>query len=203
MKQIITISIIVAMVSLTLGCLIGASSGKISSGLNQLAKGDNSFQAGWDAAKQRLSETGFIPIGEDMEINFVSGEIQKIEDKKLYVKIQPLELLSDPELDNRILGIDENTKIYQMVNKDQDQFQKEMDEFQQKTEEQMNSPENMIEPITPPEPQSKQEVAFSEIKIGQQITAMAEGDIKEQKEFKATEIFIQFAPVSTDMSPVE
>ncbi len=185
MKKIIIISIIVAIVSLTLGYLIGASFGKISFGLSQLAKEDNSFQAGWDAAKQRLAESGFVPMmGEEFEITAVSGEVKEIKDNKISLKIYPLGPLSDPELDNRILEVDENTKIYQLVQKDQDQFQREMDEFQQKTEEQMDSPEDIIEPIMFPEPQTKQEVAFSEIKIGQQITAMAEGDIKEQKNLR-------------------
>ncbi|MBU1255792.1 hypothetical protein KKH35_02890, partial [Patescibacteria group bacterium] len=120
--------------------------------------------------------------------------VQEVKDNKIYLKIQPLTPLDDPELDNRIIETDDNTKVYQLVEKDQTQYQKESNEFNQKMQEQMNNLETIAEPIMPPEPFIKQEINFNEIQVGQQITVIAEQDIKEIKQFKAVEIIVQFAP---------
>jgi hypothetical protein len=171
-KQITTI-IIIAIVCLGLGYTFGS-----------MTNPTDTFQAGWDAAKQRLTETGFAPLIEDTEITSVSGEIQEIKDNKISLAIYHFEPLSDPELDNRIIEIDENTKIYQLVEKDQAQFQKEMDEFDKAMQEAQDI-------STPPEPYFKREINFSNIEVGQRITAVAQEDIKEVKQFKAIEINVE------------
>ena len=117
-KQTITI-IIIVLVSFGLGFYLNDYYKSVTN--------DNTFQAGWDAAKQRLEETGFFPtMEEDTEVAFVNGEIKEIKDNKISLEIYPLEPLADPELDNRIVEVDENTKIYQLVEKDQAEYQKEM-----------------------------------------------------------------------------
>lgn len=184
-KQTIITTIIIALIFFVIGFAF-ASYYKSS---------DNTYQAGWDAAKQRLMESGFTPIMEDMEIISVNGTVQEVKDNKIYLKIQPLTSLADPDLDNRIIETDEHTKIYQLVEKDQEQLQREMDEFQQKMQEQTNNLEVFSEPIMPPELFIKQEISLDKIQTDQQITVMAEQDIKETKQFKAVEIVIQFIPM--------
>jgi len=156
----------------------------------------DTYQAGWDAAKLRLEETGFImPMTEGMEITSVSGEVQEIKDNKISLKIYPLEPLADPSLDDRIIEVDENTKIYQLVERDQAEYQREMAEFNQRMQEQMENPETMAELGEYPEPYTKQEISLTNIQTGQQITVLAQEDIKDTKQFKAIEITVQFRPV--------
>ncbi|MDP3901527.1 MAG: hypothetical protein Q8Q37_00940, partial [bacterium] len=67
MKKSIIISLVIALVFFTLGYLIGSA--KVSP-TGKLAIGANTYQAGWDAAKKRLSDSGFAaaPMA-DFEIN--------------------------------------------------------------------------------------------------------------------------------------
>ena len=157
----------------------------------------DTFQAGWDAAKQRLEESGFYPMIEDMEITSVSGTVEEVKDNKISLKIYPLEPLADPELDNRVIEVDEKTEIYQLVQRDQAEYQRELEEFNKKMQEQMENPEamaEMTEPVMPPEMSLKQEISLTDIQVGQQISVRADEDIKDTKQFKAIEITVQFMP---------
>jgi len=196
MKQIITISIIIALVFFTLGYLIGGTS--ITS-IGQLSvKGDNTYQAGWDAAKQRLADSGFAPMIDNLEIKNLSGTVKEIKDKEIILKINPLEPLADPDLDERIVEIDDNTKIYVLEQKDQVQYQQEIDEFNKK----MQDPSTSTEPIMPPDMYTKKEGNLSDIKVGAILNIIAtDNDIKNAKEFKAAEISILSMPNPVDNLP--
>ena len=157
------------------------------------------YQAGWNAAEQRLIETGFAPIMgiEDMEIRTVNGTVQEINNDKITLKIYPLEPLADSSLDIRVIEI-ANAKIYKYVEKSQEQFQKEIEEFDTKMREQTENFDlevvDMSEPPMPPEMFTKQLVSLSDIKVGQQLSVDTDTNIKEIKQFKAFEIIIQFMP---------
>ena len=184
-KQIFTI-IIIAIIFFGLGFYL--------SSIYKPVAGDNTFEAGWEAAKQRLSETGFMSLIEGMEIKSVDGEVKQIQDNKISLKIRPLEPLADPDLDNRIVEVDQNTKIYKLVEKDQAQYQKEMEEFNRRMEEQMKNPEAVTELVVPPEPYNKEEISLADIKVGQRIAVSAQENIKDKKQFKAVEITVQPLP---------
>ena len=200
-KNLIVIVLNVAVVCFILGFLVSSQLNKTQGKLGQIIGGQNTFQAGWEAAKQRLAETGFAPLAVDMEIKSLSGQVQKIEGSKISLKIRPLEPLADPALDNRIVETDNNTKIYKLVQKDTSEYQKEMKEFNKKMEEQMKNLPERPEPLMPPEMYTKEEVALSNIKEGEQITVTAQENIKERSEFKATEVVIQISPVAAPTIP--
>ena len=166
-------------------------------------KGENTFEAGWQAAKQRLSETGFMPMfGKDMEITSLSGEVKEVKGNKISLKISPLEPLADPNLDNRIVEVDEKTKIYRLIEKDPAQYQAEMEEFERKMGEEMENPEEIPEPVVFPEMYNKEEAGLADIEVDQRISVKTEEDIKEVKQFKAVEITIQSVP-ARPTGPVE
>jgi len=202
MKKTIIISLVVALVFFTLGYLIG---GINITPTGQLVKGANTFQAGWDAAKQRLADSGFFaPMG-NFEINNVSGEVIAVKDNAITLKIRPLEPLADPSLDERIVKVDANTKIYTLEQKDQAEYQKEMADFDKKMQEQLKNP---LEPgqapippvgdVGPPEFFVKKEASISDIKVGMNINVIAaDKDIKNAKQFSAAEINLQPVPVMT------
>lgn len=164
-------------------------------------KTENTFQAGWDAAKQRLAQSQYaasIPVG--VEIKSVYGVIQKIDQDKITIKITPLEPLADPVLDLRTVIVDSNTKITLTVEKEQVQFQKEMADYKEKTSQaQKESDDATIAAsyVMPPSPFENKEIKLSELKEGQGISANAARDIKEEKEFVALTIDAQEFPAST------
>jgi hypothetical protein len=156
---------------------------------------ENSFQAGYAAARERLKEQGMGVLSDNVEIKSVFGTVQKISGNSMTVKtISAVDLLANSDLDTRTVQIDNNTKFYQLVQKDVAQFQKEMEEFQKKTQEQKNSKDASVQPPATPMPYDKKEITLADIKEGQSVTAIANEDIKNKKEFTATEISIQFVP---------
>lgn len=148
----------------------------------------DSFQAGWDAAQKRLEESGAAPKLNGIEIKTLSGTIQQIEGEKITLKTTNiLGALSDPELDNRIVQVNNETKIYLLIPKDNTVLQKETEEFNNKLKEQANQAADLQIPL----PFDKKEVSLAELKVGQNITVQADEDIKDKKQFTAKEISIQ------------
>ena len=191
----------VALIFFSLGYLIGSA--KVSP-TGKLAISANTFQAGWEAAKKRLADSGFAAPMANLEINNVSGQVTAIQDNAITLKIRPLEPLADPSLDERIVKVDANTKIYTLEQKDQAEYQKEMADFDKKMQEQMkNPPEPGQAPIPPvgdvgpPEFFVKKEASISDIKVGMNINVIAaDKDIKNAKQFSAAEINLQPAPAA-------
>ena len=156
---------------------------------------ENSYQAGWDAAKQRIEQTGLGgPKMDNIEIKTISGTIEKIESNKITIKAMPLGALSDPALDSRIITVSNDTKIFQLTQKDPAQLQKEMDEFQSKMKALEENKEQSTENITPVQPQDKKQVQLSDLKVGQQVSITSTENIKDKKEFAASEISIMEMP---------
>ncbi|MFA5099162.1 MAG: hypothetical protein WC461_03070 [Candidatus Paceibacterota bacterium] len=142
---------------------------------------NNSFQAGWDAAKKRLIDSGFISsLGMNAEIKTLNGEIKEINGNKITLKIQPIEPLTDESLDTRIIVVDSTTKIYSMTMKDLKEYQAEVDAYNKK----IKTDPKAVSPY----PFIKTEVSISSLKTGQLINVIADKDIKEVKEFNAVEI---------------
>jgi len=157
-------------------------------------KGEDTFQAGWEAAKKRLAESGFMPMAGDMEIKTIDGEILEKGKDSITLKIFPLEPLADPNLDNRTVKLDSNTKIYKFINKDQEQYRKEMEAFDEKNKEVMENPESAPGSLPLyPELFIKEEIDLAELQIGRRVTVQSADDIKDKKEFIAAEISAQEA----------
>jgi len=186
MKQIYVISLIVAVVFLGIGYLIGANNI-----FSPTASGPNTFQAGWDAAKKRLVDYGFAPALV-AEVKNLSGSVQTVNGNNITIKIRLLEPLADPNLDERIIETDNNTKIYLLETKDSAVYQKEMDAFNKK----MQGFRPVIaattsQAISAPEPFTKKAANVSDIKVGDMLNVAADKDVKNAKTFKAVEITIQ------------
>jgi hypothetical protein len=193
MKQTIVISIIVAFLFFTLGYFVHSnltlSANQTSSGLKELAKGSNTFQAGWDAAKKRLAETNFIPMMDRGEVSSISGTVKAVNGNKITLTIRPLEPLADPALDERTITVDNNTKISGTEQKYPQILQKEMEDFQKNMQERINNKDLAAQPLDPPRSTyEKKEITLASIKTGDIITVIAKENIKDKKEFVATEI---------------
>jgi hypothetical protein len=182
-KKVIIVMVVLLVLTFSMGVFLGT---KINS--KSPAGKDNNYQAGWDAAKVQLQKSGFgAPVG--LEIKTLSGTVDKISGNTLTLKnVSNSDPLADSSLSVRTVQVTKDTKFYQLTQKDQVQFQKEMEEFQKKMKDQ--SGENPS--VTPPSPQDKKEVALSDIKEGQSVSVTSSENIKDKKEFTATQIEISF-----------
>lgn len=189
MKKNIIIAVVV-LVFFGIGIFIGKKLPKKIT-IQGVSKED-SFQSGWSAAKQRLNESrGGRVFSEGMEIKNINGIIEKIEGNKITVKINSLnDPLSDPDLDFRIVTIDVNTKISSMILRDRNQVNQEMQEFQDKMKIQREQAavSTQVEPVMPPESFEKKVITLADLKVAQYVSVTASSDIKDKKEFTATQI---------------
>jgi hypothetical protein len=198
-KKIIAIVIIVVFAAFASGFFIGIKLNKFQpvNAPGFSAKNDpGGIQAGWDAAKKRLAESGFVSQNVNNPIKQVSGTVKEIKGNSVVLTIQPLEPLADPALDERIIEIDYNTKVYLMAQRDAKELAKAIEEFSKKIQAQAGKPlpsgtGTTTNNLTPPESFTKKPAKLADIKAGSQINVTAQGeDIKTIKNFKAAEITI-------------
>lgn len=183
-----SIIVIVALVAFGAGYLFGTSA-------PQQARDANSggFEEGWQAAKERLQETGYS--FEREEAFRVEGEVQQVNDSKVTVEIEPLSPLMDRELDTRTLQITDNTEIYKLQEKSREEFKSQQEEYENRMQE-IEGEEEMLadeEFPEPPRPYTREKVELSSLKEGQFIEAHSvnEKNIKTDKEFEVSEIIIE------------
>lgn len=217
MRQSIVITVLVAIIAFTAGCFVGTSLSvsQKSSSSNFLSEKNfstenDTYVAGWNAAKKRIAESGLWPISANAEIKNVSGEVKSIKDNQITIKIHALEPLADPDLDERIIEVDNNTKIYSLTSKDQKEYQAAIEEFNKKMQERAKTPAapgvvatTPAATVIPPEPYNKKLVPIADIKTGMQLNVVAaEKDIKSIKKFKASEIILPIqAAIPTSVVP--
>lgn len=97
------------------------------------------------------------------EIFSVYGTIDKIEGKKIILTVPANDIYSTPERQLTVL-ISEKTKFYKIITKDQDIF--------------ITESQNNQEPVSPVD---KQEIAFSDLQIGDKIKVICGEDISDQQ----------------------
>lgn len=181
----------VAVIIFAIGIAIGSFVSK--GGSTSPAGSVNTFQAGWDAAKKRLSETGYA-FPSMPEVVTVSGIVQDANTGNMTIKIRPLEPLADPALDVRTVTFDAKTKFYLIEQKDPIKYQAEIKAFNLKIQPSPLTP--AVIPGDVPQPFTKTVSNAQAIKAGMTATVAAANNIKEQKEFVATEITVQVAAAS-------
>ena len=126
-KQCFAVFLITAVISMGAGLfLAGTNCDKEVQEPKNAFKGvqnsENTFQAGWKAAEDRLKENGFIGCGAisgSEERNHLNGEILEIKGNKIYLRTVPLNPLANPELNTRIVEISGDTEIYQLTGEEQ------------------------------------------------------------------------------------
>ncbi|MCF7815522.1 MAG: hypothetical protein K9M10_02035 [Candidatus Pacebacteria bacterium] len=142
------------------------------------------YQEGFDAAKKRVldSNLGSVFITSD-DIRSVSGNVTEIKENLISVRVNSLSPFEDPELNERIIVIGPNTKILALVQKSQEVMRAEMEAFAVAT-----SSIGATSLPTPPTPFSLIPTEVSNIQVGNLITITAIENIKDIKEFTASEI---------------
>lgn len=141
---------------------------------------DNTYMAGWQAARERLVAYGDEEPEEDAQIEVVSGTIKKKNNDSLEVKIVPFEILSDPELNLRVIKIDSNTVIKKYQPKDQEQYRIEVNEFTKKRDEDPLDENNKL-----PSSYIMVDIGIEDLAVGQTISIDAGENIRYKKSFVA------------------
>lgn len=182
----------VSVVILAIGIAIGSFG--INRGGSTPAGSANTFQAGWDAAKKRLSDTGYA-FPSMAEVISVAGTAESVSSNGMTMKIRPLEPLADPALDTRTVKFDANTKFYQIEQKDPIEYQKEVNAFNLKMKANPTAlatiPGGTLQPFT------KTTVTAQAIKTGMTVSVTAASNIKDAKEFAAKEVTVQIVAAPT------
>jgi hypothetical protein len=169
---------------------IGVYAGKkMATKIGAPANQDNTYQAGWNAAKQRLAQKGIgITPG---DVKTLGGTADSVNGNTLILKdVSTSDPLSDPSLDTRTVHVTADTKIYQLVPKDPAQFQQELQASNKAMQAQPAGKNNTVMQPVGPSPQSfeQKEISLSDIKAGQRIVVMSNDPIGDKKEFTATTI---------------
>ena len=204
MSKKITISalgFVLLLVVFELGVLVGVKVNRPQSS-SPAQNSNNTYQAGWDAAKKRIQEKGIGGLPSGMEIKNVSGTIDSIAGNVIVLKnVASLDPLADPALDTRTIQVATDTKIYELTQQDPLQFQKELLAFTKAMRATTSTAPSM-----PPSMLVKNTSTLEALKIGQTITVSANNNICDQPEFVASEISVQSVAALPDQatsSPVQ
>ncbi len=165
--------------------------------LGYLASYRISYTVGWNAAKQRVANSGLVPLlPVNAQVENVYGTIQSVVDSKITVKIRPVDVFANSSLDTRVIDVTNDTKIYNLEQVDQQTYMVEMSAYIKKMQATGTS---STTPIAPPSPFAKTEISLPDLKVGDGITVNAGSNIRNAEEFSAAEIDVN--PTATSASP--
>lgn len=157
----------------------------------------NTFEAGWQAAKEKLEQSGILPP-EPTEIFTVSGTITKISENTIFLKADPVVLnpLAEPAPENRVITVTQQTKFVKQTPKTPEEITKESENFRKA----LAALEPGATPPTPPIPYNEEEIELTDIKAGDTISVTSDQNIKMTTTFEAKEIRVTFTP--TPLTPL-
>lgn len=165
------------------------------------ANQENTYQAGWNAAEARLKQRGQVP--DSAGIKALTGTIDSVSGNTVTLKdVFSPDPLADPSLATRTVQVAQDTKIYQIVQKDPAQFQQEVEAFKKANQANpaAGSGTGLQQMAVPPQQSEQKEISLSDIKAGQRITVMSNDPIGDKKQFTATQISVllgNLTPVTT------
>ncbi len=184
-QNFLALLVVTALVFGGLGYLTG-SSNNLNSSKKDTQNQKDTFDAGWEAAKGKLEESGFLPS----EISEISGEVNKVNGNKIILKTEPPSPLSDESLKIRKVVVNDNTELYNLKEKSQKQIEAEEKAYEKKlnNSSSANGQEENMQEIKPPEYYNKEKIEIGDIKVGDHVNVKTKNNIKEQKKFEAQKI---------------
>lgn len=158
--------------------------------------------------KARLTELHLISAsGTTMQL--LTGAIKSINGNVLHITLlSPKDPFDDPLLDERVVTVNDQTKITVESSKEEVTYSKEMDEWQKERNLEQRSPRRVTGAPIPPAPQmtDKKEASFSALKVGQIVNITTAENVKKEKSFVALGINVlnlsmAFGPSPTSEEP--
>ncbi len=162
---------------------------------NALTNGQNSYQAGFNAAKQLVENSSIGSMFRTpTDIRAIGGTVTAVNGNQITFHTQSMNPFGSTALNTRTAVVNASTTIVKLTQKDSDVFQAEMNKFMKATY--INK--NISQTITPPEPFISTPITATNIAVGDNITVTATENIKNMKKFLASKIQIQTMTVSTN-----
>ncbi|MBI5400894.1 MAG: hypothetical protein HZB12_02175 [Candidatus Yonathbacteria bacterium] len=152
------------------------------------ASSENTYQAGFDAAKKRVleSQMGMMLRTSD-DIRVLSGTVTAVNGNRITLHTQSANPFDDdPSLSTRTVLITSETKIVKLSQKDPKEMQAEMTAFMKNMQTIKGGT-----PAMPPEPFTRASATATDIAVGISLNITATENIKTAKEFTTSEIQIQ------------
>ncbi|MDA3840728.1 MAG: hypothetical protein PF572_06625 [Patescibacteria group bacterium] len=139
--------------------------------------------------KKTVEENGyFSDTLNNAPVTSLSGTVLEVFADHLLVKFNPVSPFSSPTLNERNVLISNNSTIYKIVSKAEDEYNMEMNEYLEKIKAENFSPESSI---VPPLAFIKDKINLNNLKVGSRIDVFSSEDVKEKKEFIAKEIILK------------
>jgi len=139
--------------------------------------------------KKDILESGVCDsISKDREIKSLVGDIISINNNKLIVKIDSIDLWTAKSLDRRTVLVDDITKIIRYIPKDKKKYQQELEEYY-KTRDSYKTEDEFL--LNKPSYQVLEELTLSDLHKGLNIIMRSETNIRFKDEFRALEIIIK------------
>lgn len=187
-----------AVVVLVLAVLLAGSFLNFNCPLGLLTS-QNSYEAGWLAANQKLEESGLLrPEPEESFTLF--GTITQISENHLVMRADPTVInpLAMQAPESRIVTVTPETKIIRQTPKAREQLLAE----EKKWQNEMNNlkPEDAALPPPPPSPYIEEEIKLSDLKTGDKISVTSGQNIKFATTIEAAQIIFT-PPVINELPP--
>ena len=173
---IVFVIAVIAAISFSFGYYRG-SQRTFSNNLEQkgvdIATTDNSFDAGWEAAKQKIEESGIIR-NSNIPITTLKGSIQSIADDNTSFVIQTQYRVRNPLANQppevRTIIVNEDTQYISRIEKSRDQLLEERDVYQRERNE-LRAKAQSGEFVLPQQPEryTEEEVDFTSLNLNKQI----------------------------------
>jgi|GEM_PF-5395523 len=161
----------------------GYSIGSSGAGpVGPIVGGANTFAAGYEAARQKLVQSGLVPPSPE-RITTLSGVVKSVEGNTIIIetsgRISPNPLDPEGPLE-RTITVSSGTEISARVALTSEEFQDALETFNKRSRD--------GEPVPPPSPFRNEPAALEDIKLTMIITVTSEEDVREATNINATHI---------------
>ncbi len=154
-----------------------------------LTNGQNSYQAGFNAAKQLVEKSRIGSIFRTpADIRTISGTVTAVNGNQITIHTQSINPFDNVALNTRIVTVDASTTIIKLTQKDPNVFKAEINKFIKNN---TYTNRKTSQTITPPKPFISTPVTATSIAVGNNIIVTATENIKNMKKFLASKIQIQ------------
>ena len=188
-----------AVVVLVLAVLLAGSFLNFSCPLGLLTN-QNSYEAGWQAANQKLEESGLLRP-EQEEVFTISGIITGVFENQITLKSDPVVVnpLAMQAPESRTVTITEETKIIRQTPKTREKLMAEEEKWQSEMDK--LKPEDAAFPPSPPSPYIEEEIKLSDLKTGDKISVTSNQNIKFATTLEAVQIIFTPPVISEPVPP--
>lgn len=142
-----------------------------------------------DYVKEMIVDSGACEIADnDFPIKSLSGSIVNKNNDSFQLKVDKLDIWTEEEFRNRIIVIDNNTKIYKKILKNQDEHEKELQEHEKTRDQYENEDEYML---NAPNAFEYKDYSFLDLEVNSMVIVRSDSNIRQKKQFIAKEILLK------------